>query len=221
MALCQRFLGSGVGSKAIVGVTGLLLSGFTLAHMSGHLLMFAGPDAYNGYAAKLKSLGALLWLARGGLLLTFLVHVGLALKLNLENKLARPEKYAFEATIKATFASRYMVHTGLLIFTFLLYHLGHFTFRIVDPATSAVPAEDVYGMMIAGFTNPFISAFYVLAMAALALHLRHGFASAFQSLGINHPNINKCLGQTAIAFSVLVFVGYSSIPIAILMGLIR
>lgn len=221
MSLCDRFLGSGVGAKAIIAVTGLLLTGFVIAHLSGNLLIFAGPEAMNSYAAGLKKLGALLWIARGGLLVTFLVHLWLALKLNIQNRAARPEKYACEKTMVATFASLHMVKTGLLLFAFIAYHLAHYTFRIASDEVNAIPAEDVYGMMIAGFSNPVVSGFYIFAMAALAMHLCHGVSSAFQSLGLNHHNINVVSDKLGPLVAAIVFVGFSSIPIAVLLGCIH
>jgi succinate dehydrogenase / fumarate reductase, cytochrome b subunit len=221
MALCDRFLKNGVGAKAIVAVTGLMLSGFVVSHLTGNLLVFAGPEALNKYAAGLKSLGGLLWIARGGLLLAFITHLGLAAKLNLQNKAARPSKYQFAATMKATFASRTMVHTGLLILTFVLFHLAHYTFRVACAEVNAVPAEDVYGMMVAGFSSVGVSFFYILAMAALGLHLSHGISSAFQSLGLYNPNLNRLTRPLGPAVGLLVFLGFSSIPLAVLSGCIK
>ncbi len=221
MSLCDRIFCSGVGAKGLVAITGLMLTGFVVMHLSGNLLMFAGPDAMNAYAAGLKKLGALLWIARGGLLAAFILHLGLAVKLNLENKAARPQKYAHEATMRATFASTHMVHTGLLMFAFIAYHLAHYTFRIASDDVNAVPAEDVYGMVVAGFSSPVVSGFYILAMAALAMHLYHGVSSAFQSLGIYHPNINVVTNKLGPIIAAIVFLGFSSIPIAVLSGCIK
>ena len=221
MSVRQRFLGNGVGAKALVALTGLLLTGFVMAHLSGNLLVFAGPEALNKYAAGLQALGGLLWVARGGLLAVFIVHLGLAVKLSLENKAARPEKYQYEATMEATFASRHMFHTGFLIFAFAMLHLAHFTFRILSAEVNAIPKEDVYGMMVAGFTNPVVSGLYILAMAALALHLRHGVSSAFQTVGIYHPTVNGLLSKLGPIVAFIVFVGFSSIPIAVMIGCVR
>ena len=221
MSLCSRFLGSGVGAKAVIAVTGLMLTGFVLAHLSGNLLVFAGPEAMNAYAAGLKKLGGLLWLARGGLLLAFMVHLWFALKLNIQNRAARPQKYVCEKTMEANFASLHMVKTGILLFAFICYHLAHYTFRIASDEVNAIPAEDVYGMIIAGFSNPIVSGFYILAMAALAMHLRHGVSSAFQSLGLHHHNINVISEKLGPLVAAIVFVGFSSIPIAVLMGCIH
>lgn len=221
MSLGRRFFQSSVGSKAVVGITGLLLTGFVLAHLSGNLLVFAGPEALNTYSAGLKKLGGLLWVARIGLLITLVIHLKLALTLNIKNSQARPQAYACRNYSTATFASRYMVHTGIMIFAFVCYHLAHYTFRIASTDVNAVPAEDVYGMIIAGFSNPVVSGFYILAMAALALHLRHGVSSAFQSLGLHHHNINMITDKLGPIVAAIVFLGFSSIPIAVLTGCIH
>lgn len=118
---------SSLGKKYLMAVTGLLLIGFVLAHLSGNLLIFAGPDAINSYAQMLKAKPALLWAARSGLLFVFLVHLFLAVRLTLENRAARPDRYVYEDTLQATWASRHMMLTGLLLLAFIGYHLAHFT----------------------------------------------------------------------------------------------
>ena len=221
MTLSHRVFGSTIGRKMLMAITGLMLTGFVLMHMSGNLLVFAGPDALNHYAAGLKSLGGLLWIARGGLLAAFVLHIFLGITLTAENRAARPEKYAYEATIQASLASRYMIHTGLMMLLFICYHLAHYTFRIASADVNAVPAENVYGMIIAGFSNPVVSGFYLLAMASLGLHLSHGVSSLFQSLGLHHQNINVVSEKLGPLVGALVFVGFSSIPVAVLTGILH
>ena len=117
-----------------MAVTGLGLVGFVIIHMLGNLLIFAGPDALNGYAEALKHNPGLLWTARSGLFLLFVVHIALALRLSMQNKAARPNRYVYEETIEATWASRHMLLTGLVLLAFVLYHLLHFTLGVVDQA---------------------------------------------------------------------------------------
>ena len=221
MPLSNRVFGSTIGRKMLMAITGLMLTGFVVMHLSGNLLVFAGPDAMNKYAAGLKSLGGLLWLARGGLLLTFILHLYLGLTLTAENRAARPEKYAFDATIQASLASRYMIHTGILVLVFVCYHLAHYTFRVASAEVNAVPAENVYGMVVAGFSSPVVSGFYLLAMASLGLHLSHGVSSLFQSLGLHHQNINVVSSKLGPLVGALVFLGFSSIPVAVLTGILH
>src|SRR5262245_417126 len=137
----RDYLASSVGGKQLVAVTGLGLTGFVLVHMLGNLQIFAGlgdamagQDALNGYAKFLKDQGPLLWVARGALLLIFVLHIALALWLNARNRAARPVAYHYRNTIKATWASRHMVSTGVVVGLFVLFHLAHYTFGWVDGA---------------------------------------------------------------------------------------
>lgn len=221
MKLCDRLFNSPVGAKMLMAVTGLMLTGFVLAHLSGNLLIFAGSEKFNAYAAGLHSLGGLLWVARLGLLGAFVLHVYLAVKLTAENRSARPVKYANEATIQASFASRHMIQTGLMIAAFVLYHLAHYTFRWTDPSFASLPEGDVYAMVVAGFSSPAVSGFYVLAMLALSFHLCHGVSSVFQSLGIYHGNINPVTEKLGPIVATIVFIGFSSIPLAVLAGVVK
>lgn len=132
---------SSLGKKYVVAVTGVLLIGFVLFHMVGNLLVFAGPDALNSYAAAFKAKGALLWVARGGLLAIFLVHLFVSLKLQQENRAARGSRYAYESTLRASWASRNMLLTGLVLLAFIIYHLAHFTLGYVKLADVQVAAN--------------------------------------------------------------------------------
>nr|HMP17694.1 hypothetical protein [Gemmatales bacterium] len=150
---------STISAKAVLAVTGVLLIGFLLAHLAGNLLIFKGQDSLNAYAQFLKSQGPVLWVARLGLLAVFVLHLGMALQLAKRKREARPQKYVFEKTIQASVASRYMLHTGIIILLFLLLHLAHYTLGLVGTANGSNYLElldkegrhDVYRMVIAGF----------------------------------------------------------------------
>lgn len=131
MKLQPRPLASSLGSKYVMAITGLLLTGFVLVHMAGNFLVYAGPEALNSYAHGLKSRPPLLWTARLGLLAIFVTHLALAVRLRLQNARARPTGYEYEATLQATFASRHMMLTGLVLLAFIVYHLAHFTLGVV------------------------------------------------------------------------------------------
>jgi succinate dehydrogenase / fumarate reductase cytochrome b subunit len=221
MKIYDRLFHSPIGAKMLMAVTGLMLTGFVLAHLTGNLLIFAGPEKFNAYAHGIQSLGGLLWVARIGLIAIFFLHIKIAISLSIQNKAARPVGYAQEATMQATLASRYMIHTGILMLTFVLYHLAHYTFKIVNPEISALAEGDVYQMVVIGFSSPVVSGFYVIAMAALAAHLRHGVSSAFQSLGVYHGNINPLTDKLGPVVAGIVFLGFSSIPVAVLMGIVK
>ena len=132
---------SSLGKKYVMAVTGVLLIGFVLAHMAGNLLIYFGRDAINTYAAALAARPALLWMARIGLLAVFLTHLFLAIKLTLENSAARPQAYAYERTLRASFASRHMMLTGLVLLAFIVYHLAHFTLGVITTADIQVASS--------------------------------------------------------------------------------
>ena len=159
----------------IVAVTGVVLILFVVGHLLGNLQIFLGPDWVNGYAEHLRELGPLLWIIRVFLLVNVLVHIYFTISLAIENRLARPEPYERKDHVKATFASRYMAMSGLVVLAFILYHLAHFTVRVTDPRFLLLKADplnhyDVYSMMVYGFQNIFVSSFYIIGMFLLALH---------------------------------------------------
>jgi len=217
-------LRSSLGRKMIVALTGLGLVGFVLAHLAGNLQVFAGREALNAYAQGLKDLGPLLWVARIGLLGIFVLHVVLALQLARENRAARPSRYVHGGVQQATPGARSMVLTGVTILFFVAYHLAHFTFGAVHAEHYGVGADalgrhDVYGMVVAGFSNPLVSILYIVSMGLLALHLSHGVQSVFQTLGLNGPRFQPLIKCAGLGLAVLVFVGNISMPLAILLGL--
>ena len=223
MTSIAAFHRSSVGRKLIVAVSGAILILFVIGHLLGNLLIFLGPDWINGYGEHLRALGPLLWIIRGFLFLTVVVHVYYTIRLAIENRRARPERYRRKEIVKATLASRTMVMSGLILLAFIVFHLLHFTVRTTDPRFATLPKDplgnyDVYSMMVLGFTSPLVSGFYVLAMFLLALHLSHGSSSFFQSLGLNNQQLTSRLAVAGRVFAWLLFFGYSSIPIAVLLG---
>jgi succinate dehydrogenase / fumarate reductase, cytochrome b subunit len=218
-----------LGAKYVMALTGFGLVAFVLGHMAGNLLLFAGPDALNSYAEGLKSKPALLWSARAGLLFIFLLHLFLAFRLWELNREARPVRYVYEDTEKATWASRHMMLTGLVLLAFIVYHLAHFTFGVV-PGQSInyldshdihdPKRQDVYHMVVAGFSNPWITLSYLVAQVFLCLHLWHGGSSWFQSLGLNHPQYNPVIRKVGPVIAVAVLIGNCSMPLAVLFGLV-
>lgn len=217
--------GSSIFKKTIMALSGLVLCGFVLAHLLGNLQIFAGPDALNTYAAKLQHLGPLLWVARAVLLACLAAHVVTAAQLTIANRRARPQRYLKEATVQASFASRTMPMTGLIVFGFIVYHLAHFTFRATHPAyshlTDAQGRHDVYSMVVLSFREWPVALSYVLAMIPLSLHLGHGFSSLFQSLGLRHERYVGAVRCAARAFAALILIGNSAIPLAVLAGVVR
>lgn len=131
---------STVGAKSLVAITGLIAVAYVIGHLTGNMLLWQGREAINSYAQFLKSKGALLWAVRLFLLTAFVVHVWLALRLNLRNRRARPVRYVHEETVQATWASRHMVLTGLVLLFFVIFHVAHYTWGVVKGATLEAPA---------------------------------------------------------------------------------
>ncbi|MEZ4272175.1 MAG: succinate dehydrogenase cytochrome b subunit [Myxococcota bacterium] len=185
MGWIVTFAKSSIGAKIIMALTGALLAGFVFAHMAGNLLLFAGPEALNSYAKRLKDLGPLLWIARGGLLLVFVVHIASAVRLGFLDRTARPQRYQHNATIQTTLAARTMILSGLLLLAFVVFHLLHFTLGVTHPEhfaqVDSLGNHDVYNMVVRGFQQPLVSASYIVAMVLLGMHLSHGVSSMFQS----------------------------------------
>lgn len=223
-----RFYASSIGKKIVVALTALVLLGFLVGHLTGNLLIFRGPETINDYAAKLRDLGPLLWTARIGLLAAVAVHIIATLHLAAQNKAARPEEYQCEATIQATRSSRIMVWSGLTILTFVIYHLMHFTWGTLnnyyDPNGPFVLPDgrhDVYKMMVDGFSFWGNSLFYILALGLLCSHLSHGVSSLFQTLGLTTSRTRPLFKALGWAFAVLIFAGFSSIPVAVMAGFVK
>ncbi|MAT39556.1 MAG: hypothetical protein CL946_08120 [Ectothiorhodospiraceae bacterium] len=221
-----QLLQSTILSKVVMAATGVILILFVLGHMLGNLQIFIGQDQFNDYAEKLQSLGPGLWAIRLFLLLCVVLHIITSLYLKKLNSDARPVQYVYQNTVQATLASRTMLISGLMIFFFVVYHLLHFTIGTIEPSTfkgtivDYAGRPDVYSMVIYGFQNIFISASYLIAMVLLGFHLIHAVPSMFQTLGINHPKCNPLIHGLGPVLSVIIVVGYISIPIAILAGFV-
>jgi len=220
-----RFLSSSIGRKWVVALTGLALFGFVVGHLVGNLQVFLGPEPLNRYGAFLQGLGELLWAIRFGLLAMLVLHVIFTIKLRGENRAARPEGYAVTKRRAATPAARAMLLSGLMVLCFIIFHLLHFTTHNVDPSFAtlhdAKGRHDVYRMMILGFLNPWASAFYLLGVGLLALHLNHGIQSLCITLGLSSGKLRPLWEKGGVAFSWLIFLGYSSIPVAVLTKVVR
>lgn len=225
MNMLAFLFNSSLGRKYVMAVTGIALFLFVIVHMLGNLQIFLGPVAINEYALALKSRPWLLWPARAGLLTVFLLHVAAAIQLALENRQARPVKYAQGNPIASSYAARTIVISGLVILVFIAFHLAHFTFAFVNPEFADLEdlmgRHDVYRMMVLGFSNPIVSGFYIISMGLLCLHLSHGIASTLQSLGLRSRKTVDGLKLFALAAAVVIFIGNCSIPIAILAGIIK
>ena len=200
-------LGSSVGKKMLMAVTGLGLIGFLSVHLLGNVMAFAGADAFNDYAAKLHSLQPYLSVFNLGLAMLGLVHIVIGIFLFFENRKARPTRYkVYHNPGGRTIGSNTMTYTGLLILIFIIFHLLKFTF--IDK--SVVP---IYQQMSAAFGNPLWVLFYVIAMMIVAVHLSHGFWSMFQTFGINHPRYMPLIMKLGLVVTFVFGIGFGILPI--------
>jgi succinate dehydrogenase / fumarate reductase cytochrome b subunit len=215
---------SSVGRKLVMAATGQMMIIFIILHVAGNSTIFFGR--LNAYAAGLHALPALLWAVRLALLPVIVLHLFYAIALKLENNRARPVDYLGRKNVESSFAGRNMVWSGALIGTFLVYHLLHFTFQVIDPATAAVAHPDAAGrpdvflMVARGLQQKGNAVIYLLGVAALWLHLSHGIQSSFQTWGLNGERSFPYIRRGGSAASIMLFLAYASIPAAIFAGLL-
>jgi len=220
MQLTQIF-GSTIGKKLLLGITGLSWTGFAIAHLIGNLqLLNPDPTPFNIYAHFLTSLGGILYLAETILAIALLVHIGLAIKVTLENRRARPIKYAKSksagASSKRGLATASMIFTGLLLALFIVLHIMNFKFGTVYMTTvDGEQIRDLYRTVHEYYANPLNTFYYGFMMLLIGVHLSHGAWSAFQSLGLNGKRFTPFIYKAGFALSVAVSAGFVIIPIYI------
>jgi len=207
-----------------MAVTGVLLFGYVIAHLLGNLQIYSSNhDQINRYAAFLHdpSNALALWLARAILLAAVLLHILASLQLWKMKRDARPVRYKKKADVPASYAARTMMWSGPIVAAFVIFHVLHLTVGAVLPLQEVGPNQpNVRANVIAGFMNPAVSGFYILAMILLCIHLYHGLWSMFQSLGFSHPRYTPLLKKGAALVAILIAIGNCSIPIAVMSGLL-
>ena len=202
-----------------MAVTGLIMVGFVIVHMLGNLQAFLGAEKLNSYGAMLHGpLHEILLLLRVVLLLSLILHVVAAIQLTRIDRAARPIGYARQEPQAATVASRTLRWGGVLLLAFIIYHLLHFTVGSVHPDFIE---GDAYHNLVTGLRPPLVAVFYLLAMAGLGLHLYHGAWSGFRSLGAAKAGPNPLHRPIARVIAVLVWLGFSVVPVAVVMGWLR
>ncbi len=215
------FWQSSNGKKVVMAVTGAIMFLFIVGHMIGNLQMFLAPEHINAYGHFLHhDITEELWIIRGILLLALALHVTATVQLALRSRAARPVGYSRKEAINSSYASRTMYWSGPIVLAFLIFHLLQFTAGYIHPQAQFV-AGDVYGNVVSGFRVWWVSAWYIFALCLLGLHLSHGLWSAFQSVGCAHPRLTRCLKMAAKAIAALIVLGYISIPISVLLGVIK
>lgn len=207
-----------VGKKFAMALSGVIFFGYVIGHMAGNLQIFLGRQKINDYAAFLHGTPSLLWGTRIVLFLSLIVHVYTGVSLAQHSRAARPVRYHVKGQRRPNVAARTMLLSGLVIAAFVLYHLLHLTTGTVHP--DFVPLKP-YDNLVSGFQSTPVALVYIVAVALLGLHLYHGAWSMFQSMGISHPRYTPALRTFAAAASILLVVGFSSVPLAVMFGLVR
>lgn len=217
------FLSSSVGTKILIAITGLLLFVFLIGHLAGNLQLLAGDGghAFNTYAYKLERLHYLLYAIELGLIAIFVVHIFKAVSNYLANQHARPQAYALKKparhTSQKTLASTTMILSGLTVFVFVVVHVRMFKYgpAALLPTGEGTEMRNVYQLVVDEFQNPWLVAFYVLAVGLLGMHLSHGLASASQSLGATAPSWTAKAWKTGRVIAYVLAAGFAALPLFI------
>jgi succinate dehydrogenase / fumarate reductase, cytochrome b subunit len=210
---------SSVGKKVIMAVTGLVMVAYLITHVLANLLVFQGPANINAYSAFLHGTGGALWAARVVLLAALVLHVIAAVQLANRRFDARPVGYAGGREPQvSTWASRTIRWGGVLILVFLIYHILHFTIGTAHPDFAE---GNPYHNVATGFRDLFVVVLYLIAMAAVGLHLYHGVWSSGRSLGVSPPSPNPLRRTVALVLALLIWLGFTIIPIAVYAGVVR
>jgi len=231
--LFRQLFCSSLGKKYLMAGAGLLMILFFIGHMAGNLQSFLGPEAINRYGHFLQSNVEVLWPVRIALLGIILIHIWSATQLTLENRAARPVAYQHWEPTAASYASRTMMVSGVIVAFFIVYHLLHYTamveaVNLTGKNFNAKPEffdsegrHDIYKMMMVGFSKPLVCVFYIVGVLLLCVHLSHGISAMWQSLGWKGRAYGPCLDRAAKVGSALIFLGYVIIPISIWAGWIK
>lgn len=218
---------SSVGRKMVMSVSGMFLMAFVLLHLIGNFSLFSGPDGINAYAEFLHRFGPAVWAFRLIMVIMFSLHVFFGIQLTLENRAAKPQTYAVSKSLASTPAGKNMIWTGLLIAAFLFYHLLQFTFQVTNPEISAsrhldaMGRPDLFIMAVLSFRKYFVSVVYVFALASLGLHLSHSIQSSLQTLGLQTEKTHPLIVRGGTLAAILIFLGFVSLPLFVLTGLLR
>ncbi|MBJ6727656.1 succinate dehydrogenase cytochrome b subunit [Geomesophilobacter sediminis] len=219
----MRIFESSVGRKILMSITGQLMIIFVIVHLIGNSSILFGRGGINAYAEHLHALPPLVWIARIVMLSAIGVHILYGVIVTLQNRAANPTGYAVKRQLKASFASENMIWTGLLLAAFIVYHLLHFTARLLPGVVQSVDQLnrfDVYRMVVTAFSNGLVALVYALAMVVLFLHLSHGIPSFLQTMGWNNDKTIPTFGTAGKVISAVLMVGYVLIPVVILTGLL-
>ncbi|MFW6599453.1 succinate dehydrogenase cytochrome b subunit [Propionibacteriaceae bacterium Y2011] len=226
-----RAMRSTVLMKAVMAVSGLIMVGYLLVHMYGNLMVFGGAAAFNDYAAHLRTIGepmipygGVLWVVRIVLLVSVVAHIASAVVLTRRSHHATrggkryQSKRARALGVQRTFASFTVRWGGVTILLYVIFHLLHLTWKVINPGG----AGDPYGRVVNSFQHWWMVLIYLVALVMVALHLRHGVWSGLTTLGLNtSATARRNLNVIAIAVAGVILIGFLLPPFAILLGLVK
>ena len=219
-----RVARTSIGRKLAMAAASVILFGYLVLHMAGNLKAFLGAESFNHYAEWLRVMGdpllppkSALWAVRVLLLAAFLVHIGAYVQLWLQKRRARTTRYRKYDPQVFSWMSRAMAWGGIAILAFVVFHVLHLTTGDVHPDFRT---GEAYHNLVAGFQSLPVAGFYMLAVVALGMHLYHGLWSALQTFGINNPKYNHYRRPAAALIAILMTVGFLSVPIGVLTGVI-
>jgi succinate dehydrogenase / fumarate reductase cytochrome b subunit len=207
MSWLLRAFGSSIGKKLLMAITGLSFIGFLGAHLAGNLTLYKGGAAFNTYAEKLHALGPILTVFEFGLLALALIHVTTGIILFVQNLKARSVPYELDRPAGGrTLSSVTMPYTGFIILAFVIFHLITISFADKSQRT-------IFEIVSSAFASPVYMVVYVFVMVVVTLHVQHGFWSAFQTMGANHPKYMPAIMALSIIFSLIFGFGFGILPI--------
>ncbi len=214
------FLSSSVGKKYLMGLTGLVWAGFVFGHMAGNMTIFVSPDLYNQYGHAIVSNKILLYGTEAALILSLLVHVGLAINLTISNRSSKGIASSVKASgsKRTPLAAQTMIIQGTILLAFIILHLITFKYgEYYETTIDGVKMRDLARLMSEVFSQPPAVAGYVISLLLLCAHLKHGFGSVFQSLGLLHPSYQGKIKAASWAYAIVVTIGFISQPLYVYM----
>jgi succinate dehydrogenase / fumarate reductase cytochrome b subunit len=216
-----RFYATTIGKKVVMAVSGFVVVGWLFLHMLGHVAAFSGRTTYNAYAALLADRPPILWGQRLVLAAALIAHISAAFQLWALNNEARPRSYAQRKDLATNYAALTMRYGGLVLLSFIIYHVLHLTVGMTGHLGYEFVQGDVYNNLVLGFQRPLVVAFYLVAQVALGMHLYHGIWSLTQTMGADHPKYNGLRQSVAAGLTVIIVLGFISVPISVLTGILQ
>lgn len=215
------FYGTTIGKKVVMAASGLVVVGWLVLHMLGHIAAFGGREVYNEYAAFLADRPPLLWGQRIVMLVALGLHIHCAFALWSRNGEARPVAYVQRKNLATNYAALTMRYGGLVLLSFIIYHVLHLTVGLTGHLGYTFVPGDVYNNLVLGFQRPVVAGFYILAQCALGMHLFHGIWSLTQTIGLDHPKYNPLRQAVAAGLTLVIVLGFISVPISVLTGVLE